>query len=186
VVIGTATELAGDTLSSEKVLWRSLPNSKVPNRIILVAGTSLACLAGIASFDGYALIFRSPPPMDRIIFINYVMVVIFLGFYLRLKLRPGRRSVSPAGQSAFTLTDRHLIIETKSGTQSWNVAQFKDLLNIEVRQQRDIRLSFLDAGSNSSRNVTLNDVEDPFRVACLIRVTLAPQTLTKNIKGNLA
>jgi hypothetical protein len=179
----------------EIVLWRGKPLTGFALRRHLVKGIRASIILFVIGYavikcgyvDVYALTFNEMPGIGQSAHASSVIAVslAFVSFLIFLRRR---RDLRRSGHLEYALSPHSLTIVSRRGKEVFERKRF-DQLSMRLNVQgspADIFIEITGAGETKPGRITLHAVQDPIRVACLIRATLAPQTLAKNIQGNLA
>jgi hypothetical protein len=176
------------------LLWRGKPTSGFASRrhlIRLIKGSLILFVVAYAVIksgyvDIYALTFNDMPSTGQSAHSSSVIAVA-LAFVFFLALLRRRRDLRRSGHLEYVLCPHSLTIVYRRGKEVFGRDRF-DQLSMRISVQgspADILIEMTGAGETKPARVTLHAIQDPIRVACLIRATLAPHTLAKNIQGNL-
>ena len=175
------TTILQSVSAGETLLWFGHPTAHT-FRDVSLGCLGLAAVIKFIYLDGHMLLFGTFPSKESNIGANIFLV--FLWFVILVKLLRRPRRARRVGQSAFALTDKRLMIVRKGEIQSLDRLFFQALGNIKVVRSKDLVFEFFASADDAGgTKVTLYGVRDPFRVACLIRCTLAHHTLTRNLEG---
>lgn len=178
------------------VLWRTKPLTGFASRQHLrrfIVGTALVTVlfysvVKCAYVDLHALVFKEMPSLDHSVAVSSLLGLSLIGVPLLFTFRWRHSSLLRSLHLEYRLTMDYLEIVTKGGSQRFERDRFATLtMSFSIQgSPADIKLEFAHAEESDKTMIWLYSVQDPVRVACLIRSTLAPHTLAKNIQGNLA
>lgn len=183
-------------IAADFVLWRSTPLTGFASRRHLrrfVLGSIIVTVffysvLKCAYVDLHALVFKVMPSLDQSLAVSSGLAASLGFLFLLVLLRQTRPSLLRSLHLEYLLTRDYLEIVMQGGSQRFGRDRFASLtMSISVHgSPADIQLEFAGAWESEQTKITLYSIQDPIRVACLIRATLAPHTLAKNIQGNLA
>ncbi|MGA7329643.1 MAG: hypothetical protein WBX25_35475 [Rhodomicrobium sp.] len=178
------------------LLWRGRPligfaSRQHVKRFAIGSFIVIVCFYAVikcAYVDIDALVFKEMPSIDESLAVSSGLGVSLSFLFLLHLLRQSSPSLLRSLHLEYRLTRDYLEIVTKDGSQRFGCDRFAALtMSFSVQgSPADIRLEVAGDGEITPTKITLYSVQDPIRVAGLIRTTLAPHTLAKDIQGNLA
>jgi hypothetical protein len=182
----TLEELRASLAPSEQLIWAGRPVSRIPRRMLLIAAVLVIAVFYTTYVEGHVLLFGAFPSMEQHKLIIVSLAISVVATVIAIVFWPHRAAVKGSGDQYYAVTNNRVFILRTQGIESFDEDLFRRLGSMRVGTAGDVLIDFRGDGNASGPSATLYGVADPFRVACLIRATLAPHTLAKNIKGNLA
>ena len=174
----------------ELVLWRGRPGqAKTPLRTMILGGGVFFLALKELFFDLHVLFFKTFPSVERSLGASAVLAILVV--FAILSDRRGRppKLLRLTGHTGYTLTESALIVSRKNGTERFDRERFAllgDVTHFPAGRLSTTVFRMNAGGADAEPPIKLYGIQDPYRVVCLIRATLAPHTLARNIKGNEA
>ena len=170
-------------LQGETLLWFGRLATRTNLYEVLIAFLAMAAFVTLLYLDGYVLLFGAFPSLSANRDVNSLIGVLLIFALIPSALKRSRR-LRRTGHRAYALTDRRLMIVRNGETQSLDRSFFNTVVNVKIAWDKDLVFELPgEAKGKTDPKVTLHGVHDPQRVACLIRCTLAPHTLTYHLAG---
>ena len=168
----------------ERLIWFWRPSFVMVWRPVIFGFLIIAAIVKGTYFEAYLLLSGAFPSIESSRNIDALLIFLFLAAAMNaLRRRPPRR-VRRAGDRAYALTDRRLIIVRVKQIDSIDKSAFDTLEQIRILRGMDLEFKFRNkADEHRWITLLLYGLRDPGRVACLVRHILAPHTLARNLEG---